>query len=486
MCYRIALTLRYNCYINTSYIYSGVRVKRIFNASSKLISHMLVAFKCISAIILCMQSFTISAAEPISSKVSEDALVTEGLNNKDTKEVKEPRYGVGSGFLSDGVETGFSSEDGVITQTDFSKETGFSRENRGIQQPGFSNLILMNSSVIRDSNPSQVSSRKTPVWIYSITPQVLLNYNTELSRLYFNAALDVQRHSNENVLADREDPRLSIGWEQKYDSGNLGLNANFSQTSSRGQELRATGVFQNSNFVKTKAINKSLSGTWEHALAQRWTILTDGLLEKNTFSDVQGLNGTTLVNIRSKLTYANNEKLNTYVQLGYSELRPDAAIEDSRIARLAFGADYQITEAFNVSSRANVYRLSGLQSDTGLEGGIKLEYNLERMNFNAELSHGLADTAVGNFQKTDTLGLGWVFSMSSLDTLGASYVLSRIKGDGVLGKFEFSETRAFFERVLSGSWRGQASASFREQETQGTYINGNIVGISLTYSGLSF
>jgi hypothetical protein len=210
------------------------------------------------------------------------------------------------------------------------------------------------------------------------------------------------------------------------------------------------------------------------------------LYEKNSFSDVQGLNDTSLVSLKSKLTYENNERLNTYAQLGYSELRPDAVIQDSRLARLAFGADYQLSEAINIASRANVYKLSGLQSDTGWEAGIKLEYNYEKTSFNAELSRGLADTAAANFQKTDTLGLGWVYSMSLLDTLGASYVFSKVEENGLLSKFEAKEVRAFYERVLSGAWRGQASASFREQETQSFYTNGNIIGISLTYGGLSF
>lgn len=485
MCYRIAPTLGYNLHLFLKYIYSGVGVKITLKVSSAF-GQAMSELRRIAAFILLMHSYNVAIADSTTSQTVEVDTVTTDLKNDAAKETKEPSYRTGSGFLSDGPETGFSSEDGVIRQTDFSKETGFSRSNTLAQPSGFSNLILMSSSVTRDSNPSQVASAKIPVWIYSVTPQVLLNFNTEVNRLYFNAALDVQRHSNENVLIDREDPRFSLGWERKYDSGSFDVNANFIQTSSRGQELRATGVFQNANFVKTKAINKSLSGSWEHAIAQRWTLLTDGSYQKNTFSEVQGLNDTALLNVRSKLTYANNERLNTYVQIGYAELRPNGLIEDSKITRLAVGADYQITEALNLSSRVNQYRLTGLQSDNGLEGGIKLEYSLERMNFNAELSHGLSDTAVGNFQKTDTLGLGWVFSMTSLDTFGASYLKSRVKEDGVLGKFEFTESRAFYERVLTGSWRGQASASFREQDTQGLYSNGNIIGVSLTYGGLSF
>jgi len=389
---------------------------------------------------------------------------------------------IGDGFSG---ETGFSSGDGSIKETDFSKETGFSKQDVISIPAGFSNHIIITTGVERDSNPGQDESDERPVWIYSITPQILLDYNSEVNRLYLNAALLVQQHSNENVLIDREDPRLTIGWDRTYESGMFGFNANYTETSSRGEELRTTGVFRaTENTARTKAIG----AIWEHRVAPRWTVLTEGDYSDNTFTDVGALSDYTLANVRSKLTYQNSERLNTHVQLGYGQLSPDKIFKDTDIARLAIGADYELSEALTISSRATVYNLSGRQSETDWEAGIKLEYTAGRAVYRTELNRELAASGVGGFQKTDILGLGLLYSLTEVDTLGANYLLYKSREDDQvnLDKSDFRQIGAFYERIISGAWRGQANVAFRERESPGTYSNANIIGISLVYDGLSF
>lgn len=383
------------------------------------------------------------------------------------------------------LERGFSTGDGSVKQTDFSKETGFSKQNVISKPAGLSNHIFITTGVERDSNPGQDENNERPVWIYSITPQILLDYNSEVNRLYLNAALVVQQHSNEDVLTDREDPRLMVGWDRTYESGMFGFNANYTESSSRGEELRTTGVFRaTENTSRTKGIG----ATWEHMVAPRWTVLTQGDYSDNTFTDVGSLRDYTLANVRTKLTYQNSERLNTYVQLGYGQLSPDKIFKDTDVARLAIGADYELSEALTVSSRAAVYDLSGRQSETDWEAGVRLGYNAGRVAYRAELNRELVASGIGGFQKTDLLGLGWLFNVSEVDTLGASYILSKSKRDRQVDfiNADFREVSAFYQRILSGNWIGQANVSFRERDSSGTYSNGNLIGVSLVYDGLSF
>lgn len=395
---------------------------------------------------------------------------------EDTKDAK------GTGLQSgDGLPSG----DSYLRETDFSKEAGFSRQNGSSRPAGFSKDIIIATGVEHDSNPGSDAKNKNPVWIYSLAPQVLLDYSSEVNRLYFNAALLVQRHSNEKELFDREDPRLAIGWDRTYESGRFGINANYSETSSRGEELRATGVFSaTENTSKTK----ELGAMWEHRIAPRWAVLTEGDYSDNTFTQKGILGDYTLANVRSKLTYENSERLNTYVQLGYAQFSPDKIYKDTDLVRLALGADYLVSEALTVSSRVAVYNLSGRQSDTDWEAGIKLGYNAGRMDYIAELSRELGASGIGGFQKIDVFRLGWLFNISEVDKVGANYALSKSREDKQvdLSKSEYKQISAFYERILSGNWRGQANVSFKELESAGTYSNGNVIGVSLIYDKLSF
>jgi hypothetical protein len=389
---------------------------------------------------------------------------------------------IGDGFPS---ETGFSSGDGSIRETDFSKETGFLKQNGASKPAGLSKEIVIRTSVDRDSNPNSDVRNKRPVWIYSLAPRLLLDYSSEVNRLYLNAELLVQRHSNEKVLIDREDPRLMIGWDRTYESGTFGINANYTELPSRGEELRTTGVFRaTDNTARVKA----LGAMWSHNVAPRWAVLTEGDYSDNTYSEAGSLSDYRLASLRSKLSYANSERLNTHAQLGYAQLSPDKTFRNTNLARLALGADYEFSEALTVSSRAAIYNLSGRQSDTDWEAGVKLGYNIGRMAYRAELNRELSASGVGGFQKTDVFGLGWLFNMSEVDTLGASYILSKSKKDKQVDfiNSDFREISAFYERSLSGNWIGRANVGYRERDSSGTYSNGNVIGVSLTYGASSF
>ena len=176
------------------------------------------------------------------------------------------------------------------------------------------------------------------------------------------------------------------------------------------------------------------------------------------------------------------------MQLGYGRLSPDKTFKDTDVARLAIGADYELTDALTVSSRVAAYNLSGRQSDSDWEAGVKLAYTAGRAVYRAELNRELAASGVGGFQKTDILGLGLLYTLSEVDTLGANYIFYRAREDNQvnLGYTDFKQIGAFYERVLSGSWRGQANIAFRERESTGTHSNGNVIGVSLVYDGLSF
>lgn len=421
-----------------------------------------------------------TAGETTSSTGSSTGNVN-GSSNKNSDFLKGTGIPTEPGYLNDG---------GIIRDTDFSRETGGSRQIEGGLPPGFSNKIIFTTGVAHDSNPALDDANKKSTWVYSFIPQVLLNYTGEVNSLYLDAALLIERHSNEDVLTNREDPRLAIGWDRTYESGLFGLYANYYETSSRIEEIRTAGVFTSiANEDSTQRV-RAYGAKWEHKFAPRWSLLTNGEYTEEAFSGGSGGNliDFSSVGVKSKLNYEYTERLDTYIQAGVVQVRPEETFRDTDLARLAFGADYQVSEALRVSSRAGFYNLSGRQSDSGWEAGVQVRYDVGRMGYTAEVNRELGVSSVAAFQKADTYRLGWVFDISELDKLNVNYTLVRFIEDTQvnLEQSDAEEISALYDRVLGGKWRGQARMSFRESDRTQGRSHGNIVGVSLIYDGLSF
>lgn len=345
--------------------------------------------------------------------------------------------------------------------------------------------IVINADVVHDSNPGLVKDDKNPVWIYSMAPHFRLGITDEVNRWFLDAAVLVQRHSNENVLVDREDPTLAIGWDRTYESGMYGVRADYAESSARQDELKSTGVFTK---IDNTAKSKKLSANWLHTISPGWSVLTEGAYSDVSYSIPGSLQAYNLGNIRSKLTNAYTEKLDVSAQLSYSQLRPKKIFDDTELVGLLMGAAYQVNERFKLDTRAGIYDLSGRQSDTDWEVAVIAEYTLDRTRYIAELRRELAVSGIGGFRKVDSLRVGWLYNMSELDQVGAEYSLSKGKKDREvdLDRLDYQQLGAFYERRLSNYWKTRFFADYREQDIPGVRSHGNTIGVSFTYDTLSF
>ncbi len=347
--------------------------------------------------------------------------------------------------------------------------------------------IIVEAGVGYDSNPDLTVAQKEPVWIYTLVPQFVLGVNDEVNRWYLDVAVAVQRHSNERVLINREDPKLTAGWDRTYESGMYGIKADYSERSSRVDELRTIGVFSRTdNTEKTRG----LGANWMHTFNPRWSVSTDAAYHDITYSSpVSTLGNYNIGEIASKLTYANSEKLNTHVQLGYAKLNPDKGFQSTDMVRLMLGADYKVNESFNLGAHAGVYDLSGRQSDSDWEAGVNAEYTTERMDYRAELGRAISASGFGGFQKTDYLTLGWVFTISEFDKVAADYSLNKYKKDTSvdLSKLDYQQVGASYERILSSHWKTRFSVAHRQlTDSSDSDAQSNVIGATLIFDTLNF
>lgn len=349
----------------------------------------------------------------------------------------------------------------------------------------FSNKVILTGGVEYDSNPALSEDDRESVWIYSLTPQVMLDARDGINRWYLDAALLMQKHSNERVLTDRDDPRLTIGWDRTYESGMFGIKADYRENTSRILELKSTGEFKDRDGTQK---TKLLAGRWQHAFTPRLSALTEAGYTDVEFDDTTSLGSYDVSDIGTKLTYAYTERIDTHLQVGYAHYRPDRLLDDTDLVRLLLGVTYQIREGVNIAASAGVYNLSGEQSHDGWEGGLKLDYAAERMTYLAEANRGLAPAGIGGFQKTDTYRLGWIFDISERDKVGADYGLYRTKQDIDINLkwLDYQQVGAFYERRFGNQWFARVSAAYRTLEQTGFDSHGNLIGLTVTYDGFRF
>jgi hypothetical protein len=346
--------------------------------------------------------------------------------------------------------------------------------------------VIVTGGLEYSSNPALSGFQKDPVWIYTLAPNLLFDVKSDANLWYLDALLTVQRHSNENVLIDREDPRLLAGWTHNYVSGILGVTASYAENSSLMNQLISSGAFtQTNNTQKTK----QLAANWQHTINSRWSALTNAAYTDYSYSVQQAtLLDYTVSEVKSKLTYENNEKLKTSIQAGYAQLNPDGSVKSTDNANLIVGADYKINEYFDVGGLAGVYNLSGRQSETDWLAGIHAGYAVERMKYSFMLNRAIDTSGIGGFQIADTLKLGWVYDRTEKDRFGADYSLNKYRKDVTVGldNVDYQEVGAYFQHDLTSHWQARVTAAYRKLDSIVTNANGTLVGFTITYDQYGF
>ena len=350
----------------------------------------------------------------------------------------------------------------------------------------FSERAIVTTTVEYDSNPSLSANNEQPVWAYTIVPQLQIDATNELNRWYLDSALLVHRYSNEKVLVERQDPKISGGWTRTYESGTYGIKANYEESTSRNLELASTGVFVNKNGTQK---NESIEALWQHAINARWSILNEGIYSKIKITNSGVLGSYDLSELRSTLTYANTEKLSTYSQLDYLHYRPESILDNTDFIRLNVGTNYQMTERFSYGVRGGLYKVSGNQSDTGWEAAVNGKYTPnDKTIYLMEVSRSLGAGGIGGFQKNDSLKLAWNYDLSDRNIMGADYSLNMARKDNQINTnaVNYQQINLFYDRKLSNHWQARLSAAHKQIDVTNVNSQANVIGVALKYDTLSF
>jgi hypothetical protein len=336
-------------------------------------------------------------------------------------------------------------------------------------------------SVVHDNNLTLTDIDKQSVWLYTAAPTYTISAVENQNRWFSTIGVRFQRSSNKEISADREDPSLLVGWNRQYENGTFNLVANYNESSTRITELRTTGLV-NQDLTAT---TKSIAADWSRLLTERLNFTLGADLTKTSF-DTAGFIGSTTKSIDSSLAYQVNEKLNTFINLAFTNFNSDAQAgfvgSNSIYSRnYLAGITYSYSSELELSAAAGVNNISS--AGRGKVGRISFNYRPERYQLSGDFERANAPSNIGDFQESDRYTLGYSYALSNISTLGTNF--SYIKNNSLFAN-KTTFLNVFYTRELSDYWQMRLSIDARKQKTDIQSANGEAAGITFIYNTPEF
>lgn len=360
-----------------------------------------------------------------------------------------------------------------------------------------------------DTNPL-LREDKQSIWRYTITPRYTVAAVEDQNRWYANGALAIQRNSDKRIVQDREDPSLDVGWQREYEKGRFLIAARYDKRSSRFSEFNQNGFVD----IDGSAVTRSVNASWTRAITERLNYSLGTEYKKTTYDSSQ-FSDSVSKSINSSFTYEFNERVSPFVQVGYTDFKSDGVITgngllinngngffinnnvgnggSSKSKNISIGATIYLSPKWTFvpsigvnkvdSASQNANTVLGAASGSGSIGNFALLYKAERANLKGVLSRSVSPSGVGGFVESDQFNLAYDYLLTEKSSLGAGYNINKNKSD-----FDSKSTQisAWYTKELTEMWQMRFSVESRNQKNFNQDVNGNVVGLTFTYSTPEF
>ncbi|MGB8972311.1 MAG: hypothetical protein WCC62_07240, partial [Pseudomonas capeferrum] len=111
-----------------------------------------------------------------------------------------------------------------------------------VQAANWQSSVVVPTSVEYDSNPLLLSSEEKGVTRTIIAPDYTLVGTFDRDELRLGLGMQVLRSSDTDIVDDREDPNVSLGWQRDTEKGRFGLVALYNESSTLSGTVQDTGV----------------------------------------------------------------------------------------------------------------------------------------------------------------------------------------------------------------------------------------------------
>ncbi len=170
-------------------------------------------------------------------------------------------------------------------------------------------------SVDYDSNLN-LTQQKEGVWRYTSVPRYTVVAEDEKNTWTSDLSLSLQRSSDKNLSADREDPNAALGWTRTFEKGKFSLNANYDRRSSRFAQFNNNALVD----VDGTSVSRSLSANYSHTLTGRLNFSLSANYSTTSFTDSSFVDSTSK-SVNGSINYEWNEKFSPFIQLSFTDFQ---------------------------------------------------------------------------------------------------------------------------------------------------------------------
>ena len=342
--------------------------------------------------------------------------------------------------------------------------------------------VALPMTVEHDSNPLLLTSDEKAVTRTIIAPDYTLVGNFDRDQWKFGLGVNVERSSDTDVVSNREDPRLSFGWQRETEKGGYGLTARYIESSTLSTEVQQTGVTDSTDGTQKLS---NIGGNWRSAVTERSTLVNEIDLTHVEYDTDSLTNYDELTN-RFSWLYQWNERTELFTRFEATRYEPkdETTLGSSNSYTPVVGVNYQISERFTGSVYGGVNKVSDSDSGPTGQGGVNLRYTGERFESFVEASRSTIANGEDGLVESDELRGNVSYLLDETSRVGVDGSWQETKGDA---PSTFRTYGAYVSRELSPFWLARLSFTYKERERDGLpNADANIIGMTLIYSHPDF
>lgn len=337
--------------------------------------------------------------------------------------------------------------------------------------------VELPTTVEHDSNPLLLTSKEKGVTRTIIAPDYTLVGQFDRDQLRMGLGMHVLRSSDRSVIKDREDPKLSLGWQRETESGGFGLLASYEESSTLSGAVQDTGVVTTIDGTQKMSI---VSGNWSSAVTERSTLANELRYAHATY-DVNSLTGYDEYTNDFTWTYAWSERTDIITGFQARRYEPDstsiAVATNSYVPSI--GIKYQISDSLVGAMHVGVNQTNGDGTQRRGEGGASLTYRGLRSEASISAERSTMANAQGGAAEMDMVRASWSYLLTETTRVGADawWQDSQGQNPNTLQTYSIWASRAF-----SPAWDLRVSLLYKERQQNGLPdADATIAGLTLTY-----
>lgn len=338
--------------------------------------------------------------------------------------------------------------------------------------------ITVPSTVEYDSNPLLLTSGEKGVTRTIIAPDLSLVGTSGPDEFQFGLGVYVVRSSDTDIVTDREDPRLKLGWQRETETGGFGFTARYEESSTLSTAVQETGVVAADGTQKLY----TLGGNWRRALSERSTLLNETDYTHVTY-DIPTLINYDELATRLTWNYAWSERTEVFTRLGVRRYEPEkgsATASSSNSYTPTVGVNFQVSEQLKGTVYAGVNQVSGSGDGPKGQGGFSLQYAGERFDALVDAGRSTVASGDGGFVEADTLRGTFSYAIDEVRRTGFDASWQDTKGQTPNTLINYS---AWVSQELSPFWNARLFFTYKERKQDSLPdASANVVGLTLTYS----